>query len=205
LDAFAKERIGLEHEDWIVGLAVLCHDFGKPTTTTFTDVIRSIGHDKAGEEPTRAFLNRITDENGIADAVVSLVVNHLKPHEFFKSKASASAIRRLANKVRLDRLVRVSFADQKGVWGAKETKETAEWLINKAKELTIADSAPKPIMKGRHLIALKKRNPNFSWLVPGPNFGRVLAACFEAQLDGEFTDEVEGIQFVENKDWSQNE
>ena len=33
LDAFAKERIGEDWEDLVVGFAVLCHDLGKPLTT----------------------------------------------------------------------------------------------------------------------------------------------------------------------------
>ena len=44
----------------------------------------------------------------------------------------------------------------------------------------IAAAAPKPILMGRHLIALGYK--------PSGKFGEWLAAVFEAQLDGAFTD-----------------
>ncbi len=37
MDAFASERTGDDREDLIVGLAVLCHDLGKPATTVTED------------------------------------------------------------------------------------------------------------------------------------------------------------------------
>ena len=52
LDAFAGERLGDAEEDLIVGLAVLCHDFGKPLVTAVRDGrIVSRGHEAAGEAP----------------------------------------------------------------------------------------------------------------------------------------------------------
>ncbi len=55
MDAFASERVGEEWEDLVVGFACLCHDLGKPQTTEFEgDRIRSKGHDREGEAPTRA-------------------------------------------------------------------------------------------------------------------------------------------------------
>src|SRR5262249_56194868 len=52
LDHFARERVG-DPSDWTVGLALLCHDLGKPATTARGEdgVIRSIGHSEAGEAP----------------------------------------------------------------------------------------------------------------------------------------------------------
>ena len=44
----------------------------------------------------------------------------------------------------------------------------------------MAEAAPKPLVMGRHLIALG--------LEPGIHFKELLGACFEAQLDGEFSD-----------------
>jgi len=70
LDAFAQERIGDEWEDLVVGLAVLCHDTGKPSTTKNEDGrIRTLGHEAAGESPTRSFLGRMT----------SVVLSNLQP------------------------------------------------------------------------------------------------------------------------------
>jgi tRNA nucleotidyltransferase (CCA-adding enzyme) len=41
-------------------LGALCHDFGKPATTYNVDGrIRALGHEEAGVEPTRTFLDRL--------------------------------------------------------------------------------------------------------------------------------------------------
>ena len=61
-------------------------------------------------------------------------------------------------------------------------------LIAKAHALSLADAAPKPIVLGRHLIALG--------LKPGPGFTPIIELAFEAQLDGAFADEPGGLEWV---------
>ena len=51
---------------------------------------------------------------------------------------------------------------------------------NTTRNMTAAASAPKPILMGRDLIALG--------YTPSPQFGVWLDACFDAQLDGAFSD-----------------
>lgn len=53
-------------------------------------------------------------------------------------------------------------------------------LRARAEELRLRDSAPKPILQGRHLIA--------RGMQPGVQFGTLLDEAFEAQLEGGFTD-----------------
>ncbi|MEI6972712.1 MAG: HD domain-containing protein, partial [bacterium] len=191
MDAYAQERVGDDWEDLVVGLAVLCHDLGKPATTAFMDGrIRSLGHEDAGEEPTRSFLGRFTNQADLVEAVVPLVAHHLKPDELFKSKAGDSAIRRLARKVgRIDRLVRVARADRMGRHPMAYTGFPAgDWLLESAARLAVEAAAPKPLVLGRHLIKLG--------LTPGPGFGKILGECYEAQLDGAFATEEAGQEFV---------
>ena len=117
MDAFASERIGDEWEDLVVGFAVLCHDLGKPLTTKIGEDgrIRSPMHEPKGEEPTRSFLSRLTNQVDLHEQVVPLVRRHLTPRTFYKDQAGDGAIRRLASKVkRIDRLVRVAAADIAG-------------------------------------------------------------------------------------------
>ena len=59
----------------------------------------------------------------------------------------------------------------------------------KIASLSIAKHAPRPLVLGRHLIA--------RGLEPGPAFGPVLAACYEAQLSGEITDDASGARFLD--------
>lgn len=194
LDWFAGERSGNEEDDLIVGLAILSHDFGKPTTTRQDyEHITSRGHESAGEDPTRCFLERLTNQQNIMDEVMPLVLCHLRPRALYDAQASDSAVRRLARQVkRLDRLVRVARADHAG----RPPKvfdgfPAGEWLLNRAKQLDVAHQAPVPILMGRHLLELGVQS--------GPAMGRLLDECYEAQLDGEFATLEEGLSFVKYK------
>ena len=203
LDAFAAERelrrnlqpstFNLQPaEDLIVGLAVLCHDFGKPACTMYDPVrkrIRSLGHDEEGVAPTLSFLRRLTNEERLLKEVPPLVRLHMRPFAMWRDKSSDGAIRRLAAKVvRIDRLVRVAAADDAGRPPFPSEPAPLRWLSEQAERLRVADSAPKPIVQGRDLIALGMK--------PGVGFGRILKAAYEAQLDGKFTDLEEGIKYV---------
>ncbi len=192
MDAFARERLGDPWEDLVVGLACLCHDFGKPSTTLVDDDgrIRSPGHEEDGDEPTRSFLARLSNQERLAVEVVPLVREHLKPIHLYKAGASASAIRRLARRVgRIDRLVRVCRADHAGRPPLPfDDFPAGHWLLEQAGALEVADAKPRPIVMGRHLIELG--------LEPGPHFKQILDACFEAQLDGDFRDLEAGLEFA---------
>lgn len=183
LDAFARQRLDEPWEDLVVGFGVLCHDFGKPATT-YTDEdgrIRSPGHDMTGLEPARAFLERLTRHRELMEAVLPLIETHMRPAELFKTRASDAAVRRLARKVRIDRLIRVAHADMGGRPPLSADFPAGDWLLQRAEALRIKDAAPKPILQGRHLIA--------EGLEPGRYFKEILQNAFEAQLDGAFKDE----------------
>jgi tRNA nucleotidyltransferase (CCA-adding enzyme) len=194
LDWFAMERTGNQDDDLIVGLGILCHDFGKPATTT-TDFgrITSRGHEPEGEAPTRRFLERLTNQDDLINEVIPLVLCHLRPRALHEANASDSAVRRLARQVkRIDRLVRVARADHAG----RPPKPFDEfpagtWLLERARRLEVEDQAPTPLVMGRHLLELG--------VPPGPDMGRLLDACYEAQLDGEFTAADQGIAYARQR------
>lgn len=193
MDAFAAERIGDDWEDLVVGLAVLCHDLGKPETTEFIDGRwRSHRHEALGEGPTRSFLDRLTRHRDLVEAVVPLVTHHLRPALYYKDRVNDSAIRRLAREViRIDRLVRLASADMRGRPPIQVDRFAAgEWLMERAEALRVQDAAPKPIIKGRHLI-----DRGFK---PGPVFKEILQTCFEAQLDGAFSDVEGGLTYLDH-------
>ncbi|MDH4146045.1 MAG: HD domain-containing protein, partial [Acidimicrobiia bacterium] len=191
MDAFAAERVGDDHEDLVVGLACLCHDLGKPATTQFVDGRwRSPGHEAAGLEPTRRFIERLTNQDRLADEVLPLVADHLKPDQLFQAGAGAAAVRRLARRVgRLDRLLRVATADRRGrpplAW---DGFPAARWLLEQATQLDVLTAAPRPLVGGRHLIGLGQK--------PGPHFKALLDEAYEAQLDGRIATEAEGVEFL---------
>jgi len=192
LDAYAGERIGDEWEDLVVGLAVLCHDFGKPDTsyTDETGRIRSPRHDVKGVPVAQRFLERLTRQKKIFGEVLPLVEQHMRPLALYRDGAGDSAVRRLAARVkRVDRLVRVAHADKFGRPPIEpDDFPEGKWLLKKTEELAIQDNAPKPILLGRHLIELDVK--------PGPHFGKILDQAYEAQLDGAFDDEESGRGYL---------
>ena len=64
-------------------------------------------------------------------------------------------------------------------------------LLQQAANLELTSSAPQPLVLGRHLIELG--------LTPGLTFKPLLDACFEAQLDGVFSDLEGGLAFLRQK------
>jgi tRNA nucleotidyltransferase (CCA-adding enzyme) len=179
-----------------VMLGALCHDFGKPSTTKFFDgKWRSHGHDEAGVEPTISFLDKLGiytfDGFDVREQIVQLVRYHLLPAMFYKQPPSNGAFRRLARKVELDLLYRVSKADTLGRnpdWLPKEkwsNSDAQEWFIEKARGLNVENKPLEPILLGRHLIELG--------LKPSKQFGDILKSIYELQLDGKITNLEEAI------------
>lgn len=194
LDWFATERTGHALDDLVVGLGVLCHDFGKPATTREEyGHVTARGHESEGAGPTKRFLDRLTNQHALIDDVVALVRCHLRPRALYDAKASDSAIRRLATHIqRIDRLVRVARADHAG----RPPKPfdgfpAGAWLLDRAQRLTIDRQAPSPIIMGRHLLELGVQ--------PGSDMGRLLDDCYEAQLDGDFGTLEEGLTYIKNR------
>jgi tRNA nucleotidyltransferase (CCA-adding enzyme) len=194
MDAYARERVGDRDEDLIVGLAVLLHDIGKATTTkkeAKDDRWHAYGHEEESFNLAPRFLAQITNEKKLIEAVFPLVRWHGQPFELFRAKAGDAAVRRLAQKViRIDRLIRVDIADRKGrppLWPG-EASPQGLWLAERAQALQLADSAPKRIVLGRHLIAMGHK--------PAGWFSQVLDEAFEAQLDGVFGDEAGGLAWL---------
>jgi len=197
MDVFAGSKTKSDLEEQITcGFAVLCHDFGKATTTDFIrGRWRSLRHEQEGEQPTRSFLSRMVKADNqihpskLIENVVSLVTNHMAPTMYYEQKVSNGAIRRLSNRVeRLDWLVWISTCDKLGRGSMVYQMDAENWLLEKAKELEVLDSKPKPIILGRHLIQLG--------MTPGLNFGSILNSAYEAQLDGIFSDVENGIEWV---------
>lgn len=196
LDAFAEERLGDEHEDLVVGLAVLCHDLGKPATTNRTGDgrIRALGHEQHGVELAGRLLERLAAGPRLISEVLPLVAEHMRPatlHGTKGQKVSDAAIRRLALRAgRIDRLVRVARADALGRPPLPVPPEDAfpagPWLLERARELDIEQAPPVPLVQGRHLLPLG--------LEQGPELGEMLQRLYDEQIEGRFTTVEEGIE-----------
>lgn len=195
LDAMSKMLGSDEKENLVLMFAVLCHDFGKATTTVVDENgrIRSIGHEKAGLEPTEKFIYRLSDERKLIDRVLPLVEHHLKPSQFYSAKSKDKAIRRLSTKVNISELIKVAKADFLGR-DTKEAKsgiyEAGEWLKSKAKNLKVDKKPLENLLRGRDLIKLG--------LKPSPSFKKILDEVYHLQLNGEILSHNEALKYVNN-------
>ena len=115
-------------------------------------------------------------------------VNH-----FTGGEVTDRYVRRLANRLRpatIREWAMVVEADHGGRPPlAGGLPGSAAEIVAKAEALAVKDAEPRPILMGRHLVGI-------GWK-PGPRFGRVLQAAFEAQLDGVFSDVQEGLAWVQ--------
>jgi len=189
LDAFAAERTDDPHEDLVVGLAVLCHDLGKPLCTQVESGgrLRALGHEKAGVEVAEHFLARLTNQRKLVLQVLPLVAEHMAPSQLAKADASDAAVRRLAKRVgRIDRLLRVARADALGRPPlGPDPFPAGPWLSEKAHRLSVLEAQPEALVQGRDLLQL-------GWSA-GPHLKEILDRVYEAQLEGHFMN-IEGGQ-----------
>lgn len=194
MDAFARRRTGDREEDLVVGLAVLCHDFGKARTTARVDGrIRSPGHEKAGLEPAQRFMEQLNVSRRIQEAVLPLIHCHMRPSLLYQQSSSASAIRRLARDCgRLDRLLRVAEADAAGRPPMPgNAAHVTDWIRRRARELEVEQQAPAPLITGKDLLER-------GW-ESGPAIGEFLRAAYERQLDGLFQDRPEALAWLDRQ------
>jgi len=180
--------------------AVLAHDFGKPATTVQAERhgrLRwvSPGHEPAGGPLAETFLRRIGSPLEAIAYVRPLVVNHLV-HHHGNIEFSDTSVRRLARRLApasIDQLCAVMRADHDGrpPLHSPETLHRIDALQQKARALALAETAPQPLVLGRHLLALGRK--------PGPDFKPLLDAAFEAQIDGAFADEAGGVAWLKDR------
>ncbi|MBO0797490.1 MAG: HDIG domain-containing protein, partial [Blastocatellia bacterium] len=171
-----------------VMLAALCHDFGKPLTTRYEkEFIAAHNHERAGVAPAESFLDRLKiftfDHYDVRGQVLALVKNHLTHIRWFESQSAGAEItdgmfRRLALQVEPGLLYLVELANRLGR-GGSFAPVAEEWFRARIRELGVEESAPEPLLKGRHVLALG--------LAPGPRIGEVIRDVYELQLDGVVT------------------
>ena len=64
-----------------------------------------------------------------------------------------------------------------------------DWFLERARELGVDRSPPKPLLLGRHLLGLG--------MTPGPDMGALLKQVYEKQLDGEIKTLEEAIAMAQ--------
>jgi len=169
----------------VFSLAVLTHDLGKAQTTQRVEQdgvwrIISPQHEEASAALAESFLQRIRAPHAVIERVLPLVRNHMAHLQTISDRA----VRRLAKRLEpetIPSLCTVMTADAMGrPPKAPAAPPMVSALLAKAAELQVQARAPQPILMGRHLLDLGMQ--------PGPEFGEILEAAFEAQLEGKFMD-----------------
>lgn len=169
----------------VYSLAVLGHDFGKPQTTA--KILKdgrwrlvSPGHEEAGGPTVEAFLARFRAPEAIRRRVVLLVTHHLAHLQTVTDRS----VRRLARRLEPETIHGLGIVITADAFGRppqlREAPPGLRALQDKAAQLKLQESGPRPILKGRHLIAIGVK--------PGKEMGALLAAAFEAQIEGQFAD-----------------
>lgn len=201
LDAAARvaERDGLEGDARaVVVFAALAHDFAKATTTALRSRggrmrWSAYGHEIDGAPMARRFLERIGIKSAIIDQVEPLVESHMVTTSIGR-EPSARAVRRLAMRLApatIAQLLRVIEADYSGrpplpqglPEGASRIKEIAE-------AQSVQEGPQAPLILGRHVL------PYFDGKA-GIHIGEVTRAAYEAQADGEFSNEAEALAWLD--------
>jgi tRNA nucleotidyltransferase (CCA-adding enzyme) len=175
-------RDGLVDDDrGVLVLAALTHDLGKPETTVVDGCrVRSPGHTDRLQTYER-FLARIGCPRGIAERVVVLARHHMTHLDF---AGSPRHVRRAARSLgeggetieMLARLVEADHSARPPLPGGMPEKMAN--MLEEARALAASESAPEPLLMGRHLLELG--------VLAGPGMGEILKAAYEAQLDGAF-------------------
>jgi tRNA nucleotidyltransferase (CCA-adding enzyme) len=184
----------IETDRIVLMLAALCHDLGKVTTTELCDDgrIRSLKHDKEGEQPIRSFLSKISCPNELIERIVILGRNHMIRREKSLTKR---VITRLINRLEPENIYMLSRVVEADASARPPfvLVNPIECFIKAIEEFKIeADNGIKPILMGRHLLDLGYK--------PGPQMGMILKNAFEAQLDCLFEDINGAIEWVRGYD-----
>jgi tRNA nucleotidyltransferase (CCA-adding enzyme) len=184
------DRDGLAGDERAILLfAALCHDLGKPATTTSSESgrIRSPGHAQAGLEPSKTLLRRIGCPRAIIERVVPLVREHMV---HIGMQVTDRAVRRLALRLAPATIAqwgRLVEADHSGR-PPLAPENPAEPIVALAERLGAHTGRPAPILQGRHLIA--------AGMAPGPQLGAILDRAYHAQIDGAFASVEDGLAWV---------
>ncbi len=177
-----QEYMSAIEEKYMIMLAALCHDLGKPIT--IDDQMHFYRHEDAGIPVVKRLLRKITGNKSLIDAVCKLVRCHLQAFTFLDQGAKPAAYKRLAVRLAPDVTVRqlglLALADHQGT-----NPHGHEPLINKDHELyhqflataekaTVAHGPEAPVLLGRHLLDV---------MAPGPEMGRLLKEAYRIQLE----------------------
>ncbi len=157
-------------------MSLLCHDFGKPVTTTNENGrIRSIGHETAGVDIAKNFIKRLTSDVNLRRYIENMVELHMRPNIIAEQSSSVKAFCKLFDaSCCADDLLLVSEADFLGCAKDESYVERKEYLYKMLK--LFRKRMKKPYVTGADLIK--------AGYAPGKAMGEALKHAHKLRLAG---------------------
>lgn len=198
-----------ENEKLQVMIGALCHDLGKPATTKPGEKegvlrIRSIGHEEAGEEPTKQLLSKWIFGYEVEQAAIIQATQHLKPGMLFRQKEKGelneerytNAVRKLLKRaypVSWKVIIAAAEADHRG--RALPEAQTEPYTAGELFASTVLsekfDQEPiKSLIKGRDLIERGMK--------PGVPFGEIIQKIEAARDEGKIKTREEALALLDD-------
>lgn len=158
-------------------LAALCHDLGKPATTTTDDrgQIHAYGHDEVGAGVARDFLTRIGMDEEPIKYVENMVALHMQPNRKAKANAKVKSTNQMFDKsVCPEDLLLLAEADHCGKGAHEPYGETRAWLRQRLQ--VYRETMAAPHVTEQDLIELD--------VSPGAELEAMLLLAHKLQLSG---------------------
>lgn len=179
-------------------LSMLGHDFGKPSTTRHLRLedgsmkITAHGHEEAGVEPFRQFLNRMKAPGYVFRKGAPIVREHLAHANYKSNLPSDKAVLRLSKRMGESSIEDLALVMQADLDGRPPLPKTPgpgiQNLLTAARALRVSEKSPEPLVQGRDLLALGFK--------ASPDMGAKLAELHERQLNGDFSNREEALESI---------
>lgn len=197
-----------EEERLQILLGTLCHDLGKPMTTKPAPKagimhLRSLGHEAAGEEPTKKMLGRLRFSHQTCDATLKATQRHLQPGALFRVAEKenwpedryVNAVRKLIRTIHpmsWEVLLAVAEADHQGR-ALPDALTSFDPVVSRFREVVETHGLNKnptgTLIRGEDVI---KRG-----IAPGPEVGAIVRAVERARDEGAISTREDAIAYLE--------
>ncbi|MFC1497020.1 CCA tRNA nucleotidyltransferase [Verrucomicrobiota bacterium] len=168
--------------------AVLLHDVGKPPTATETagDRIRFNGHSEMGSEISKKILSRLKFSNSDTESISYCIRNHMRFMDVQKMRRST--LRRFVGAPTFSVELELHRLDCLASHGDLSNYRFLEEFKNQLRD---EPPLPKPWINGNDIIQLG--------ISEGPEIGKLHKKAFNAQLEGQFKDRRELLEWLKRE------
>jgi putative nucleotidyltransferase with HDIG domain len=185
-----------EGQDAVLALAALLHDAGKPRSARphpKYGYACFFGHEKTGEEMSRALLAEWAVPGKTASQAADLVKHHMIPGGDFTKRTCVKLIRRLGPELS-EKLFDLALCDARGATGSGENIHEARALFREVRNnLAQTEKSPgKRLLNGRDVMSLLG-------IAPGREVGGILEELDIAVGTGELRGRDEAIEWLKSE------